>query len=55
MRTARIILAVLLGLLTALMLWTAVTVPMIAMAGPAIFALACGVVTWLVIPKRRKS
>jgi hypothetical protein len=44
-------LAVVLGLLTALMLYVTLTVPSISATAPAILAVALGVAAWFVWPK----
>ena len=51
----RRVLAITLGLLTALMLYVTLTVPSIAATAPAILAVALGVATWFVWPKHRNQ
>jgi hypothetical protein len=48
-------LAVVLGLLTALMLYVTLTVPSISATAPAILAVALGVATWFAWPRHRKG
>ena len=48
-------LAILLGLLTALMLYVTLTIPAIAATGPAIIAVALGVATWFAWPKHKSQ